>query len=393
MVTIAWMLQDDYDGLAAPLAEFRSLSERLGNRFFIAWYHTTIGWVEGYRGNFARGRQGLLTALEYDAELGGAATAGFATAFLGHIEALTGDFDRAQTRLEGFLPRAAATGDSLGLPFALPALARLLVGRGVPAEARPLIEPLIEGLRELGVPWLMSGALSVLGMALLAQGDLDAAQQAHEEARTVGSSIDNPRLMADADYHLGRLARERGDLVRAEDLHHTALAARVRGRMLPGIVESLEAIAALAADHESHDEAVRLFGAAATVRSTIGLARWPADQADHDGELARLRQALGEAGLDRGWAEGAVLGVDDAVAYASRARGERKRPSSGWASLTPTELDVVKLAAKGLTNPEIGERLFSSRGTVKTHLAHVFAKMGVATRAELAAEATRRELR
>lgn len=62
------------------------------------------------------------------------------------------------------------------------------------------------------------------------------------------------------------------------------------------------------------------------------------------------------------------------------------------ATLTPTEIEVVKLVAKGLTNPEIGERLFIGRGTVKAHLAHVFAKLDIATRAELAAEATRRGL-
>lgn len=43
-----------------------------------------------------------------------------------------------------------------------------------------------------------------------------------------------------------------------------------------------------------------------------------------------------------------------------------------------------------LTNPAIGERLFVSRGTVKTHLEHVFAKLGVRSRAELATAATRR---
>jgi DNA-binding CsgD family transcriptional regulator len=73
-----------------------------------------------------------------------------------------------------------------------------------------------------------------------------------------------------------------------------------------------------------------------------------------------------------------------------RARGERKRPSSGWASLTPTEHQVVRLAVQGLTNPQIGSQLFMSLGTVKTHLSHIFAKLAVSTRAELVAEAVRR---
>jgi DNA-binding NarL/FixJ family response regulator len=73
-----------------------------------------------------------------------------------------------------------------------------------------------------------------------------------------------------------------------------------------------------------------------------------------------------------------------------RVVGERKRPPRGWESLTPTELQVVKLVAEGLTNPQIGERMFISRGTVKAHLSHVFAKLAISSRAELAAEATRR---
>jgi DNA-binding NarL/FixJ family response regulator len=51
---------------------------------------------------------------------------------------------------------------------------------------------------------------------------------------------------------------------------------------------------------------------------------------------------------------------------------------------------VARLAAEGLTNPAIGERLFVSRGTVKTHLEHVYAKLSVHNRAELAAAAARR---
>jgi DNA-binding CsgD family transcriptional regulator len=50
---------------------------------------------------------------------------------------------------------------------------------------------------------------------------------------------------------------------------------------------------------------------------------------------------------------------------------------------------VVGLVAEGLTNPQIGECLFVSRRTVQTHLGHVFAKLGIASRTQLAAEATR----
>jgi DNA-binding CsgD family transcriptional regulator len=119
----------------------------------------------------------------------------------------------------------------------------------------------------------------------------------------------------------------------------------------------------------------------------MGGARPPIDQPAHDAVVDAATTALGPAGFDEVWAEGTALSLDDAVAYARRARGSRNRPSTGWASLTPTELDVVRLVAEGLTNPEIGERLFVSRATVKTHLSHMYTKLGVANRTELATQA------
>jgi DNA-binding NarL/FixJ family response regulator len=56
----------------------------------------------------------------------------------------------------------------------------------------------------------------------------------------------------------------------------------------------------------------------------------------------------------------------------------------------PAVRAVAGLVADGLTNPQIGERLYISRRTVQTHLVHVFAKLGIASRAQLAAQVTAR---
>ncbi|HET9256364.1 MAG TPA: LuxR C-terminal-related transcriptional regulator, partial [Pseudonocardiaceae bacterium] len=317
-------------------------------------------------------------------------TAGIATALLGEIESLTGRYNSAGARLSSFLERASATGDYLGGPFGVPALAQLLVGRGTPADGRDMAEGLVELLRPLGFAYHLSQGLRVLGAAHLATGDLEAAKAALIEAKELAASINNPWLAAHATHHLGELARQQDDTAQAENLHHEALTLRARTGLRPGVAESLESLAALATSQESFTEATRLFGAASALRAKTGLARWPADQASYDTDLARARDALGEPAFDTTWAKGEALTIDEAIAYVSRARGERKRPSSGWASLTPTELEVAKLVATGLTNPEVGERLFIGRGTVKTHLAHIFTKLGIATRSELAAEATRR---
>jgi DNA-binding CsgD family transcriptional regulator len=54
-----------------------------------------------------------------------------------------------------------------------------------------------------------------------------------------------------------------------------------------------------------------------------------------------------------------------------------------------TERTVANLVAEGLSNPQIGERLYISRRTVQTHVAHIFMKLGVSSRAQLAAEGIR----
>lgn len=72
-----------------------------------------------------------------------------------------------------------------------------------------------------------------------------------------------------------------------------------------------------------------------------------------------------------------------------RGRGERKRASSGWGSLTRAELDVVKHIGEGLGNKDIAAQLFISPRTVQAHLTHIYTKLGLASRVQLAQEAAR----
>jgi len=102
-----------------------------------------------------------------------------------------------------------------------------------------------------------------------------------------------------------------------------------------------------------------------------------------------LRDAMGEQDFDAAWAEGAALSTEDAIAYAQRGRGERKRPASGWGALTPAEIDGVRLVSEGLPNKDIAERLFVSPRTVQAHLTHVYTKLGLTSRVQLAQEAAR----
>jgi DNA-binding CsgD family transcriptional regulator len=98
---------------------------------------------------------------------------------------------------------------------------------------------------------------------------------------------------------------------------------------------------------------------------------------------------MGEKDFHTAWAEGAAVSTEEAIACAQRGRGQRKRPTSGWAPLTPTELDVVRLVSEELANNDVAGRLFVSSRTVQTHLTHVYTKLGLSSRIQLVQEAAR----
>jgi DNA-binding CsgD family transcriptional regulator len=195
-------------------------------------------------------------------------------------------------------------------------------------------------------------------------------------------------------WSLGRASRIRaillarqGNFNDAESAAHVALRlAREAGDEL-GLVDSLELLATLAAQQDSHREAVRLWAAADSMRDRLGY-RLVIDGPAQKAAIADAREKVTD--FSAVWAEGARLSVEEAIAYAARGRGERKRPATGWASLTPSELEVARLVGKHLSNPEIASRLFVSRATVKTHLVHIFTKLGIDSRSALAAEALKR---
>jgi DNA-binding NarL/FixJ family response regulator len=181
-----------------------------------------------------------------------------------------------------------------------------------------------------------------------------------------------------------------GESRSAEDDLHEALVVGSNSGGLLWVPDILECLARLACEVDSHHEAARLVGAAHVLRQRVGAVRLVIWDADYDEVVRAVRNAIGDSDFDTAWAEGAALSTEEAISYAQRGRGERKRPSSGWESLTPTELDVVRLVADGIPNKDIATRLFVSPRTIQSHLRHVYNKLGLTSRVQLAQEAERR---
>ena len=228
-----------------------------------------------------------------------------------------------------------------------------------------------------------------LAAALRRLGRLDEAADAAARAVEVATAVNGRYVLAEAWDQKARLVADQ-DPAGAFDLHHQALALRREFGLRTFYPDSLDALGALSARFGSAPAgAVRALAASDNARRDMGYPRTPADEPDHLQAVDALRAELGDDEFEMCWAEGARQSLDDAVAAVSRGRGPHNRPHSGWSSLTPTELEVAGMVADGLTNPEIGQRLFISRSTVKSHLSHVYAKLAISSRAELASMVSR----
>jgi predicted ATPase/DNA-binding CsgD family transcriptional regulator len=303
-----------------------------------------------------------------------------------------GDIDAGLQLMEPVVRSAEAADHAAPAPSMAVTLGKLHLWRGDLDSARYWFERATRHGEPLVDNWFVARALPGLAAVHRRLGEPDVANEQLERATALAGKLDVPHALAEAlDETAVLVAADDPD--RAEDLHHQALAIRLRHGLRTSYVDSLDALARHAARAESFAEAVRLHAASEAGRKLLGCPRPPVDGPDHRAAVADLHSLLGAESFVSAWSEGAALTLDDAVAYARRARGSRARPSVGWASLTPTEIEVVGLTVDGLTNPEIAARLFMSRNTVKTHLSHVYAKLGVSNRTELAAAATARNTR
>jgi predicted ATPase/class 3 adenylate cyclase/DNA-binding CsgD family transcriptional regulator len=341
---------------------------------------------------------------------------------VGVAKGMTDDMSAAVAQLREVVAQADAAHDVLWKCVAQSLQALMLAYHGDSSAARAAANAAIDDAVELGgfFPGIAYGALIAANVAagdLAATDDAIAAGWHHvifqpkmaaiwlvyraHAALTRGEITEARRWADDAvaatrGFHQSLALTTRagvaimqGEREQADRDAHDALAIAARTRAYGATADTLECLALLALGAGSHPEAARLYGAADAIRQRGGWVRFTALNAIYEAAVAALRDAMDEKDFESAWAEGAALSTAEAIGYARRGHGKRKRPASGWAALTPTERDVVRLVSKGLGNNDIATRLFVSPRTVQTHLTHVYAKLGLTSRVQLAQEAAR----
>lgn len=387
ILAFTYLMQDDHERAAELLDESGALAEELGNHQLIGWDAMGRGWAAMRWGHLDDARRLAQSAIGETELTGDPAAAGLATWVLGEAAVRQGQGVEFAPVVRERLEQYLADGAGMAVPALAAALALAEAAGGNLNAARQAIDA-----GQAAVAGVYDQALLTMARCLveIAEGHDDLALADLGASRAEVARYDNPVLCADVDVLVATIGVRRGETRQPEQLAHDALAVGVTGPFVSLIADAVEVLAEIALLEGNPLEATRLLGGVAAALSGEGaiLTRRTAIVGSPD--LDTLRAEVGDDAFDQAWADGVALTTDELVAYVSRSRGRRGRPSMGWDSLTPTELAVVELVAEGLTNKTIGERLFISPGTVKTHLAHVFAKLGAANRAEVAAEATRR---
>lgn len=385
----SYLVCDEFGEAERLLNEVWPIIERTGYGEFAAWHWFGLSYPHLVRVEPERLLELAERTIATAEAVGEPITAAFAHAIIAWLDTAQGRAKTAFARLQQSETRLLASGGGMALPVTQIQLASAHAALGELAPSRVILEAVVASGVDYGC--YLAWALVTLADVMRAQDDPAGAQKRAVEALETSERVGSPTVAALSRGVLGRLAAERRDWGEAETLLHDALRAQADRQLRLWLPQTLDALAEVAAGLDSHEEAARLLGAAERARSDHGLVRWPPDQPRLRTLEDATRGEMGDEAFAAAHAEGGTLSLEEAIAWIRRARGSRRRPRAGWESLTPTEVQVVELVTQGLTNPQIGERMFISRATVKVHLAHIFQKLDVTSRSELTAQAVRRE--
>jgi DNA-binding CsgD family transcriptional regulator len=361
-------------------------------------------------------------------------TASRADDLIGRLLGFAGRFDEARETLRGLHDRAAVQNRSI-LPAVLGWMSAVEVMAGRFRAAVAITDEAIERIDETGSSGILRWVLGLRAVALVALGRLDDGEAAVQEALAVPAEPD--RTHPDPDRYLALLGRAMAAMARgrsdsaAEDLREMERALQAAGVREPRLTmhapELIEALIGVGASDEAEaclarfeEDAARSAGewslcASARCRALLLAADGRLDEAIDAAErsLVELRGLAFEFERARSLlVKGQILrrrrqkrSADETLrealasfermetpSWAERARAELARVGlrpHAPEDLTETERRVARLAAEGMTNREVATAAFLAPKSVEQILSRVYRKLGIASRAELGAWASR----
>jgi DNA-binding CsgD family transcriptional regulator len=345
---------DRLDEARSVLNTGRRISEELGVRWPLPTYQAFLAFERFIAGEWDDAIAELESSLELVEEIGETYSRGFAYGVLSLISLHRNDLSRAQESASAAARDLAGWSPGFRTSWAAWPHALILEAEGEPGRALAALADNWDRCTSAGLALEYPAVGADLIRLALTADDLARARDTSALVTELASGNDLPWMTGAALRCQGLVHDDAEILGEAADTY-------ARGARPLGLALACEDAGTTFARQRQLDRGRPLIDQAIGIYERLGATR----------DLARAEATLRAAGIRRG------------------RRGARGRPQIGWPSLTPTEHTITGLVAEGLSNPQIGERMYISRRTVQTHLAHVFAKLDISSRAQLAAEVIR----
>jgi predicted ATPase/DNA-binding SARP family transcriptional activator/uncharacterized protein HemY len=312
---VAWS-QSDTVSARAFHQESLAIARQLVDRRGIATTLHTLGSMARYEGDHLQARALLEESLAIWRDLGDGAGIADSLLSLGLLADAEQFPAAARSLCEESLAIYRELGDKRGIAHCLAILGALARTQGDYPAAQALLEESLSLRREMGDKQGVGYSLRQLGYLATARGDSASARKRSEEAlaiwREIGSKLEAIHQLG----NLGHLARQDQDYPRALSFYKASLAERIELGDHLVIAMSLEDLATVAARQGKHGRVARLLGAAEALCEPLGQALPVAVPAEYEHAVSSAHAALGEEGFAAAWAQGRVMSLHQATAYA-----------------------------------------------------------------------------
>jgi non-specific serine/threonine protein kinase len=309
---------------------------------------------------------------------------------VGQFARVAGDATTAQAFFQEALVAGRAGQDSGSVARSLSGLAQIAASRGALDLARSLEEEALLIRRRRGELAETARSLAILAWLTLESRGAAQAEALHEESLTLRVTLDDPLALAYSLVHLGWVAHLTGRQEMARRHLAEALSAMQGCADRWKVVALLALLGRPAPVEPPARQAILLLTAAEALEASA--APRAADARDSLVHLDEVRQRLDVRALALAWGGGREVDAEGLVEQALRAAVPHPAPhrnGTGGSTepllLTPRELEVAILISRGHTNRRIAEELVIAERTAETHARNIREKLGLATRAQIAA--------
>jgi tetratricopeptide (TPR) repeat protein len=302
-------LAGDASGARSRYLNSLAIGRQLGSPSIVATALTNLGWLSYNQSDFPAARSMLEESLRIQRTEGLGYGAAWSWYFLGRLAESEGDLAHARACHEEGLALRRELDDRSGVADSLAALGSVALHHGDRTSARGCAEASLAVRRELGDRSGALESLRLLGDVARLDGESAAAEGWYRESLALAEELDDRCCASRARVRLAVLARACDRHDQARVLLHQATPAG--GPPDAVLVEWVEGVGALAVDGGHVEVGARLLGAAAGLRSSIGVPIPVAERAGHDDHLTCARRVLGQHAWAAATAAGRSMALEE----------------------------------------------------------------------------------